>query len=114
MPLDAGEVRRSSARPHTASPVEQAVFTVDFRNARRDGVHIHTSEVRQILDGSGASFYSKLEGRPQRSLFKSILGSHVSRDFSVSSHVTSRPVYAAVRAIMHESADSVPFPASLW
>ena len=31
-----------------------------------------------------------------------------------SSHVTSRPVYAALRAIMHESADSAPLSAWLW
>src|SRR5713226_208322 len=52
-----------------------------------------------------------LKAQPQRNLLKSILASHFSVDFNVSSHVTSRPVYAAVRAIMHESADSAPLSA---
>ena len=58
-----------------------------------------------------SSPHSKVEERHQRSLFRSIFGSHVSRDFSVSSQVISRPVYAAVRAIMQESADSAPLSA---
>ena len=48
-------------------------------------------------------------GTPQCSLFKSIFASHASVDSSISSQVTSLPVYAAVRAIMQESADSAPF-----
>ncbi len=49
--------------------------------------------------------------KTQLNLFRSIFGSHTSVDFISSSQVTSRPVYAAVRAIIHESADSAPLAA---
>src|SRR6266446_510162 len=106
---------KSSPSPQALSPAEQAVVAVDFRNSRRDGFHIHTSiqHSKASEDRRPDSFrhgrYS--EARPQRSLFRSIFGSHVSRDFSVSSQVTSRPLYAAVRAIKHERADSEPLSA---
>src|SRR5205807_2600606 len=76
----------ATARP--LRPAVQATRTEDFRNSRRDGRRIVT---------------------PQRSLFKSIFESHTSLDFMVSSQLTSCPVYAALRAIMQESADSEPF-----
>ncbi len=41
---DAGEAAKSSAMPHALSPAEQAVVIVDFRNSRREGLHIYTSE----------------------------------------------------------------------
>src|SRR6266496_5696841 len=51
---------------------------------------------------------------PQRSRSRLSRASQTSVDFHSSSHVTSRPVYAAVRAIMQESADSAPLSAWLW
>src|SRR6266850_4720944 len=39
-----GEAARKSAKPHTLSPAEQAVDTVDFKNSRREELHISTSE----------------------------------------------------------------------
>src|SRR5439155_26343314 len=50
---------------------------------------------------------------PQRSLSRLRRASQTSSDFISSSPVTSRPVYAAVRAIMPEKADSAPLPAWL-
>src|SRR6516165_197916 len=82
-----------SARARPLRPAVQATRTEDFRNSRRDGRRIVT---------------------PQRSLFKSIFESHTSLDFIVSSQLTSCPVYAAVRAMMQDSADSEPFAAWLW
>src|SRR6266481_91031 len=41
---DAGEAGARSARPQMPSPVEQAIVAVDFRNSRRDGVFLRTSE----------------------------------------------------------------------
>ncbi len=41
---DAREAAKSSAMPHALSPAEQAVVIVDFRNSRREGLHIYTSE----------------------------------------------------------------------
>src|SRR6266566_1172874 len=51
---------------------------------------------------------------PQRSLSRLRRASQTSSDFISSSQVTSRPVYAAVRAIMPERADSAPLSAWLW
>src|SRR5436853_6734468 len=51
---------------------------------------------------------------PHRSRSRSSRDSQTSWDVMSSSHVTSRPVYAALRAIMHESADSAPLSAWLW
>ncbi len=48
---------------------------------------------------------------PYFSFSKSIPDSHFSADPICSSQVTSFPVYAAVRAIMHDTADSTPFAA---
>src|SRR6266436_10209736 len=126
MSLDAGEGARSSLSPNGPSPGEQAVATAVFRKSRREGfsVDIDTSEgpakhprcnAHSHPAGSAARIISEKtrdpESRLQRNLFRSILGSHASRDFSVSSQLTSRPEYAAVRAIMQESADSAPLSA---
>src|SRR5882762_1926192 len=104
MPPDTGEAPRTSPRPDTPRPVEQAVVTEVFRNSRRDGLCIGTSEGRWKRSVPGQSFLvgaasetrswtgRKGEAEPQRNLFRSIFGSHVSRDFSVSSHDTSSPV----------------------
>src|SRR2546425_1230817 len=78
---------RPAAERLLVIPVAQAAVNEFLRNSRRVGRPIYT---------------------PQRNFVRSIFGSHTSVDFSVSSQVTSRPVYAAVRAIMHESADSAP------
>src|SRR5439155_20993025 len=51
---------------------------------------------------------------PQRSLSRLRRASQTSSDFISSSQVTSRPLYAAVRAIMPERADSAPLSAWLW
>ncbi len=72
----------------TQRPAAQTGVAEDFRNSRSSGWRI---------------------GTPQCNLFKSIFASHTSVDLSISSQVTSLPVYAAVRAIMQESADSAPF-----
>lgn len=119
---DACESAISSLVPHMLSPAEQAVVTVVFRNSRREELHIYTSEAFEFRGSTRIPFRlthrrNRLvenrdpESRPHRNLFKSIFGSHVSLDFRVSSQVTSRPVYAAVRAIMHERADSAPLSA---
>src|SRR5260370_19667998 len=109
---------KNSPSPQALSPAEQAVVAVDFRNSRRNRFRIHTSlqhsKLRRTVDRTQFRNERYSEARPQRNLFRSIFGSPVSRDFTVSSQVTSRPLYAAVRAIMHESADSEPLSAGLW
>src|SRR5258708_28431644 len=112
---DAPESPKSSIEFTAPSPAEHAVAIVDFRNSRRDGFHIRTSIPEALLQKTIDWTYFRdeetLDAQSQRNLFKSILASHFSADFSVCSQVTSRPVYAAVRAIMQESADSAPLSA---
>src|SRR5258708_19072210 len=106
---------KSSVELNAPSPAEHTVVTVDFRNSRRDGFHIRTSIqdaiLQKIVSRSQYRSEENLEAQSQRNLFKSILASHFSVDFNVSSQVTSRPAYAAVRATMQESADSAPLSA---
>src|SRR5881628_3330979 len=72
------------------------------------------------MDGPSAHFLRSLRARYSSqsasyvSLSRLIFGSHSSFDFMISSHVTSCSLYAAVRAIMQESADSLPLAAWLW
>src|SRR5260370_22798210 len=89
----AREAPKSSAELNAPSPAEHTVVTVDFRNSRRDGFHIRTSIQDAILQKivSRSQFRSEenLEAQSQRNLFKSILASHFSVCFNVSSQPTS-------------------------
>src|SRR5579862_3333920 len=82
-----------SSAPGTAAA--HAAPTEDLRNSRRFPSDMRP---RSYLDWLATI------------LLRSRCGSQTSVDLRISSHVTSRPVYAAVRAIMQESADSAPAP----
>jgi len=123
---DAGEAATSSVKPHTPSPVEQAAGHSGFEKfTPRWSVHTHlesSSDTRWFLvDCFQQEHLLRLvlllhpiqmyQGDLSEAYSSQFYGSHVSRDFSVSSQVTSRPVYAAVRAIMQDRADSAPLSA---
>src|SRR6266436_512362 len=66
VPRGAGEAASKSAKPQTLSPAEQAVVTVDFRNSRREGLHICTSKELSKLRRSPRIF--SRQGPPPESV----------------------------------------------
>src|SRR5260370_35267141 len=94
----AREAPKSSVELNAPSPAEHTVVTVDFRNSRRDGFHIRTSIqdaiLQKIVSRSQYRSEENLEAQSQRNLFKSILSSHFSEDFYVSSHRSLLPATA--------------------
>src|SRR5712664_2941025 len=91
-----------------------------FRNRRRVSLCIilpflQTLKRRPAVVGCALAHPSTDVSPPreksQTSFFKSIPGSNTSRDFIISSHEISWPLYAAARANMHEIADSAPVSA---
>src|SRR5271169_242669 len=99
-----------SQTPAASAPSRSPLLRVLCDLCVKKNLSLQPRSQRQIRCFS-SRLYLLTSLRPYFNFSKSIFDSQTSFDFICSSHVTSLPVYAAVRAIMHETADSAPVAA---